>query len=419
MTEQDIYRKQSDTALQEALALEGVEKMGGRSLIDTLTRLALRKRLIAQVTGISVLIGLILCFALPARYTAVTMIMPPKQTQSTTSFLNAQLGSIADAAGGAGSLLKDPNAIYIGLLKSRPVADAIIGRFDLAKVYRAKDMTAARIRLKDSTAIVSERSTLISISVTDRDRKRAADMANAYADELRALSKTISFTEASQRRLFFEEQVKSQKQVLIAAEVAFQQVQQNKGLVQLDAQANVIIGSLARLRGDIAAKEVELEALRSYSTEHNSDVQLAERELSTMQGEAAQMEQHSQPTGDSDMGLKDVPKAGLEYVRAARELQYQQAFYDTLLRQYEAARLDEAKEAATIQVVEPAIEPDRKSAPKRWAILLVSLSTGLFLGYFVARILDWIEDQQSDPSRAQALCRFLSALTGRKSTQAA
>jgi uncharacterized protein involved in exopolysaccharide biosynthesis len=273
-------------------------------------------------------------------------------------------------------------------------------------------MTAARKKLESNTQIVSEKSTLISISVTDADKKRAADLANAYTDQLRVLSKTISVTEAARRRLFFEEQLKSQKEALIAAETAFQQVQQNKGLVHLDAQAGVIIGSLASLHGQIAAKEVELQALRSYSTEHNPDVQMAERELSAMQGEASQMEQHSQPTGYSDMGLKDVPKAGLEYIRAQRELEYQQSFFDLLLRQYEAARLDEAKEAAVIQVVEPAIEPDRESAPKRLAIVLLSALMGLFFGLVFVRILHLSETAISDPTNARAIRKLKCAIAG-------
>lgn len=415
MTEKNLYRNQSGATLEEAPCSEKGEIIPGNTAIEVLTQLAESKQLIAKVTGTSILIGLIVCFALPVRYTAVTTIMPPKQTQSTTTFLNSQMagGSLADMAGGGG-LLKDPNAIYIGLLKSRPIADTIIGKFCLTKVYRSRDMTAARKDLEDNTQVVSEKSTLISISVTDGDKKRAADMANAYTEQLRVLSKTISVTEASRRRLFFEEQLASQREALIAAEVAFQQVQQSKGLVHLDAQANVMIGSLAVLHGQIAAKEVDLQALRSYSTEHNPEVQLAERELSTMQGEAGQMEQHSQPTGYSDMGLKDLPKAGLDYVRAERELQYQQSFFDLLLRQYEAARLDEAKEAAVIQVVEPAIEPDRKSAPKRIAILLLSTSIGLFLGFVLARMLNSIKVELSDPERARALRKLRCAFIGQR-----
>jgi tyrosine-protein kinase Etk/Wzc len=413
MTEQVSYGSQNQSAMQEAPLPEGDSDAPRRSVIEVLTELALRKWLIAKVTGISILIGLILCFALPIRYTACTSIMPPKQAESTTSFLNAQLGmgSLADAAGGAGGLLKDPNAIYLGLLKSRPVADAIINQFGLTKIYHVKDMTGARQKLKDNTEIVSEKSTLVSISVTDKDKKRAADMANAYTEQLRVLSKTISFTEASRRRLFFEEQVKDQKEKLIAAEVTFQQVQQNKGLIQLGAQADVIIGSLAGIRSQIAAKEVQLQALRSYSTEHNSDVQLAERELSSMQGEAAQMEQHGQTAGSSDMGLRDVPRVGLEYTRAERDVQYQQALFDALMRQYEAARLDESKESTVIQVVEPAIEPDRKSAPKRWLLMMFSAVSGFYLACFVAWVQ--IRFERQPPKYKRELTALKAALLRR------
>lgn len=383
--------------------------------IELLTQLAQRKVMIARVTAVSMVIGLLLGLLLPPRYTAVARIMPPKQTQSTTTFLNTQMGmgSLAEAAGG-GLGLKDPNAIYVGLLKSRPVADAIIDRFGLAEVYAARDMTGARANLEKNTQVVSEKSTLISISVTDRDRKRAAAIANAYTEQLRAITKTISFSEASNRRIFFEGQLKSQKEALIEAESAFQQVQQNKGLVHLDAQANIVIGSLASLRAQIAAKEVELEALRTYSTERNPQVQLAERELSALEAEAAQLDKRTESTSYSDMGLKDIPSAGMDYIRAARELEYQKAFFDLLLRQYEAARLDEAKEAAVIQVVEQAIEPDRKSAPKRMAILILFTMAGALVGAILAQIERWMELGKSDPERARAFRGLKEAVLGKR-----
>jgi uncharacterized protein involved in exopolysaccharide biosynthesis len=416
LTKENSYGSQSGMALDASLDHRDAEAMPDHTMIDALTQLVIRKWLIARVAGVSILIGLILCFALPTRYTAITMIMPPKQTQSTTSFLNSQMsmGGLGDAGGALG--LKDPNAIYIGLLKSRPIADAIIAQFNMASVYHSKDMTAARKKLRQNTEVLSEKSTLISISVTDKDRKRAAAIANAFTEQLRVLSKSISLAEATRRRVFFEAQLKNQKEVLIADEVAFQQVQQSKGLVHLDAQANVIIGSLAQLHAQIAAKEVELQALRSYSTEHNPDVQLTEREISTMEAEAGHMEQHSQSTGYSDMGLKDVPKAGLEYIRAERELQYQQSLYDLLLRQYEAARLDEAKEAAVIQVVEPAIEPERISSPKRALMMVLFGILGTLIGSIWALILWWRElVQEFDPVVAKRLADLTRALRGAKS----
>ena len=384
------------------------------SLIEVFTHLAHRKGLITKVTGAAALIGLVLCFVLPVRYTATTRIMPPQQTQSSATMLMSQLtglggGSLAAMAGG-GMGLKNPNDIYVGLLTSRPIADAIIQKFSLEKEYRAKDMTEARKKLAGFTEVTSEKNGFIAVSVTDKDKKRVADMANAYTDELRILTKTLAVTEASQRRLFYEEQLKQAREALISAALAFQQVQQQKGLVQLDAQAKAMIEGLAALRAQVAAKQVEVQALRSYSTEQNPEVQLAEKELASLESEEAQMEQSNHGPGIAGLGLGNVPSAGLEYLRAEHELQYQQALYDMLMKQYDAAKLDESKDAAIIQIVEPAIEPDEKSAPRRTAILLLFTSAGIIAGCFLALLLRWKELVKADPDIAKQLQNLKNAL---------
>lgn len=407
MTEQSFSIEEAEMAAavddvsKSRAASDGYEA----SLMDVLTQLAYRKWLIAKVTGIAVIVGVVLCFVSPVRYTATTKIMPPQQTQSTASMMmmnqltNAGGGSFAALAGG-GLGLKNPNDIYIGLLTSRPIADAIIQRFDLARLYHAKDMTAARQALAGSTVASSEKNGFIAVSVTDSDKNRAAEMANAYINELRNLTKTLAVTEASQRRLFYQEQLKQAKEALVAAELSFQQVQQQKGLVQLDAQARAMIESLTNLRAQIAAKQVEVQALRSYSTEQNPEVQLAERELTSLQAEETRLEQNNHVPGIAGLGLGNVPAAGLEYLRASHELQYQQALFDMLMKQYDASKLDESKDAAIIQVVEPAIDPDHKSSPKRARIVLVSTFLGFFAGCILALSL-WLNVLvQSDPHKA-------------------
>jgi uncharacterized protein involved in exopolysaccharide biosynthesis len=386
------------------------------SLIGILTQLAYRKWLIAKMTGIAALAGVILSFALPVRYTATVKIMPPQQTQSTATMLmmnqltNVGGGSLAALAGG-GLGLKNPNDIYIGLLTSRPIADAIIQKFDLAKEYRAKDMTKAREKLADYTDVLSDKRGFIVVTVTDRDKNRVAAMANAYTDQLRILTKSLAVTEASQRRLFYEEQLKQVREALVAAELVFQQVQQQKGLIQLDAQAKAMIESLSVLRAQVAAKQVEVQALRSYSTEQNPDVQLAERELTSLQAEEASLEQRNHVPGIAGLGLGNVPAAGLEYLRAAHEFQYQQALYDMLMKQYDAAKLDESKDAAIIQVVEPAIEPDRKSSPKRVIIVLGAAITMFFLTCIYVIVCKSIESL--DTEQQQRLNALRASLFGR------
>jgi tyrosine-protein kinase Etk/Wzc len=414
MRGQDSYIDEAGPALDDAPSSIVGDSRDEGNMIDILTQLALRKLLIAKVTGLALFAGLILSLLLPVRYTAVTMLMPPQQTPSSASLLMTQLnntgaGSLAALAGGELGL-KNPNDLYLGLLNSRPIADAIIQEFDLAKAYHAKDMTAARKQLADFTEIASVKSGFITISVTDKDKLRSAKMANAYTAGLRTLTKTLAVTEASQRRLFYEDQLKQAKEALVTAEVAFQQVQQTKGLVQLDAQAKTMIESLAVLRAQVATKQVELQAIRSYSTEHNPEVALAERELLSLQAEAARLEQRTHSSGFADMGLEDVPGFGMEYLRAEHELKYRQAMFDLLMKQYDAAKLDEAKEAATIQIVEAAIAPDRKSAPKRLTIVLLLTMAGFFAGCILALTLWWRELVKSNPGTETQLQALKKAL---------
>jgi tyrosine-protein kinase Etk/Wzc len=392
------------------------------SLIEVLTRLACRKWLITKITCISALVGLVLCFVLPVRYNAITKIMPPQQTQSTASMLMmSQMNQLTSVGGGgplaalagAGLGLKNPNDIYVGMLTSRPIADAIIQKFGLMQVYRAKDMTEARKKLAGYTEVISEKNGFISVSVTDKDKKRVAEMTNAYTDQLRILTQNLAVTEASQRRRFYEDQLKQAKDSLVGAEFTFQQVQQQKGLVQLDAQARAMILGISSLRAQVAAKQVEVQALRSYSTDQNPEVQLAERELASLQAEELRLEQRNHSPAAGGLGLGNVSAAGLEYLRAAHEVAYRQALFDMLMKQYDAAKLDESKEAAIIQVVEPAIVPDQKSSPKRALILILFVIGGLFAGCISVLMLRWKEIAGSDPDVARQLRDLKSAAFGK------
>jgi uncharacterized protein involved in exopolysaccharide biosynthesis len=384
------------------------------SVIEILTNLALRKRLIATVTGAALLVGVAISLLLPVRYTAATRIMTPQPTPSAANLLASQFARIGadslSALGGGGGLgIKNPNDIYIALLGSRPVSDAIIARFDLTKEYRSKNMTAARKTLAKNTAIASEKSGLIAISATNRDKNRAAQIANAYTEELRNLTRTLAVTEASQRRVFYEEQLKRAKDDLVSAEFALRQIEQKKGVVLPDAQAKAVIAGLAEIQAKASAKQVELEALRSYSTERNPDVQLAEREVSSLRAETERMQQSAQSSHSADLGLKDMAGSGLDYLNAQHELEYRQILFDMLLKQYDAARLDESKDAPIVQVVEPAIPPDQKSWPPR-AIIIVLLTVLAFVFACAYALMN--EFIAHRPEAARSLAGLRAALRG-------
>lgn len=388
---------------------------------EILICLGRRKLLIAKLTGLGLLLGLVAAFVIPVRYTATTELMPPRETPSLASLFLNQVGSSGNAslsmlAGGALGL-RNPNDLYIGLLESRPVADSIIRQFGLRGVYHAKDMTGARAVLKSRTRIESEKSSLIAVSVTDADRKRAAGMANAYTAQLRALTQSLAITEASQRCLFYEDQLKEARQNLVTAEFAFQQVQKAKGLVQPTAQATAMIDSLASLRAQAAAKEVDVQALRSYSTDRNPDVELAENQLASLKAEIAKMDGRGQSPHPGQLGIAELPGAGLAYLTAEHEFVYRQTLYDLLIKQYDAARLDEGREALILQVVEPATAPDRKSSPKRVVVTLIGGLAGLCFGCVITLKPGYRSREEMDPVAARQLWELKEAFALRSRSE--
>lgn len=378
------------------------------------TQLARRKRLIATATGLSGMLGVAVALLWPVRFVATTKIMTPQQTQSAASLMLGQLansgGSALAAMAGNSLGLKNPNDLYIGLLGSRPVADAIINEFGLQSLYRAKNMTAARQHLVANTSVVSEKSGLLTVSVTDRDKTRAAAMANAYTEQLRILTKSLAVTEASQRRLFYEGELKTAKEDVLAAELLLKRVEQQKGIVEPEAQSRGLISGLTELQALAAAKQVEVRALRSYSTEQNPDVQMAESQLVSLQAEIQRLQQNKGSSASTDLGLQDLAGGTMDYLSAAHELQYRQTLLDLLVRQYDAAKLDEAKEAAVIQVVEPAIPPEQRSSPHRTSIIL----TFAILGFLVACSYLYVCNFfRSNPEVYRGLTQVGSALFGK------
>jgi uncharacterized protein involved in exopolysaccharide biosynthesis len=212
-------------------------------------------------------------------------------------------------------------------------------------------MTATDPGLKDG---------LIRLSVTDREPKRAADMANAWVEEYRAFSSTMALTEASQRRLFYERELAGAREELVHAEEDMKQTQQRTGVIDLEGQGRSMIASAAVVRGQLAAKQVEIRAMRQFAAEGNPDLQRAEQEAAGMEAQLSAMDAaNNRQSGDLVVPKGTATQSMLDYGRALREVKYRETLQDLLTRQYEGARVDEARQGSLIQVVEPAAVPDR------------------------------------------------------------
>jgi uncharacterized protein involved in exopolysaccharide biosynthesis len=339
------------------------------ALLLTLTR---RKKIILQVTIAVAVLAAIVSLILPKTYTAMTVILPPQQNQSAASALVGQIGLL----GGLSSSdlgLKNPDDLFIAMLNSRTVEDHLIDRFDLLRVYGVKRYQA-RKKLENNSYVVAEREGTISVSVTDRDPKRAAAMANAYVDELRSLNQNLAVSEASQRRLFYQQKLDAEREDLSKAELALEQAQEKSGLIQPQAQGQAIIDAVGTAQAQVAAKEVQIESMRTYATASNPDLKRAEQELAGLREQLTRLERSKGALGNGEMAIptRRLPEVELEYLRRARDLKYHESLYEFLGKQLEAARIDEAKEAVVVQVLDKAVEPERKSGPRRLLIVLVS-----------------------------------------------
>jgi len=236
------------------------------SVLDLLIILAQRKRLILRITAAFAILAALVSLILPKRYTATVVLLPPQQNSTMGGILASQMGGMAGVAALAGASLgiKNPNDMFVGMFKSGTVEGAMVQHFDLMKEYHARYLSDARKDFESHVVVDgSGKDGFIRISVRDPDPRRAADLANGYVDQFRSLSQHLAITEASQRRLFFEQQLGQAKNNLADAEEALKKTELTTGVIQLDSQTRALVEAAATLRAQIEAKEVQIEAMQT------------------------------------------------------------------------------------------------------------------------------------------------------------
>lgn len=407
---------QTDTATSDIPAARRSDSEADEiSVLDLLIVFAEHKRSIFVVTTAVVIVSIVVSLLLPQRYTAMVTLLPPQQTSSMSATLASTIGNLGGMgmAQLAGSSLgiKNPNDMYVAMLKSRTVEDGMVQRFGLMQQYQTRYLSDARKEFEHRVTVDGNgKDGLIHISVEDGNPNRAAELANGYVDQYRRLSEHLAITEASQRRLFFEQQLERSKDNLADAEEALKVTQQKTGLIQLDGQARALIEAAASLRAQIALKEVQVEGMQTYATGENSQLIQARSELQGLQAQLGKLGDSADNAAEIIVPKSKVPEAGLEYVRKLRDVKYYETVFDILARQYEAAKLDEAREGASIQVVDAAVPPDKRSFPKRGIIVIVGVFGGLILGILFALLQAGMKRAKAEPLlRAKfALLRHLS-----------
>ena len=367
------------------------------NLLELLQVVVRRKGFILKFCAAVVVLSVLYSLSLKNIYTATAKLLPPqKESGGGLSALLSQAGGLAGLAGGMG--LGGTSDLYMGILKSRSVADAVIRRLDLQKEFKSKTLEDARKSLEGTVKFQAGKDGIISISADYKDPVKAALFANTFVDELSRRSVQLNLTKVGSERVFLEKRLEVVKQDLRNAENDMKAFQEKYKTIKADSQATIAIEGIAKLRAELVSKEVQLATLRNTMTDENSQVKSLLAAVAKIKSQLGAM---AGADGGSDVipSVGNMPGLGLEYARKLRELKIQEAIFEQLSKQYEVAKLNEAKDSSSLQVLDEAVVPLKKSKPKRSLIVILSAVTAFFISIFVVFIQEYLTKLPPDDAQ--------------------
>lgn len=388
---------QNNSTSQEHLAFRDPQHdENGVELLDLLTILAERWRLLVIGPIVAGSLALGGSYLIAPTYTAKTTFLPPQQQQSSAASALASLGALSGLAGGIAGI-KSPADQYVALMQSNNVEDRIIDKFNLIEAYETEFRFQARKQLEQNVRIsLGKKDGLITVEVDAKSPQMAADMANMHVSELRRLTSELALTEAQQRRAFFEAELKRTQIKLVEA----QQILQNSGFNPgaLKAEPKAAAEGYATLKAQTTSAEIKLQTLRRSFADNAPELQQQATLLGALRAQLSKLEgATSDANGDSD------------YIRRYRDYKYQETLFELLSRQFEMARLDESREGALIQVVDVAVPAENKSKPKRATTALLTTFGAFFLLIFWVFARSFWQDAKSNPLKAEKFMRLHQA----------
>lgn len=381
-------------------------------IVDFWTVLVRRHRFILGLAGGAAVVALVVSLLLPKWYESTVTILPQLESKDKTAL--AALLAVAGGSGVAQNLgiaLPDvpatPTDLFVAMLKSRSMADEVIKQFDLVSRYDEDTLQETRDELEDHVRVVVTREKVIKVTVEDTDPGVAADIANFFGSHLDHLNRTVTVSKASQNRAFIERRLGETQVALAQAEEDLKDFQTKNKTVAVEAQSKVMIEAAALLQGQITAQEVQLEVMGSYLSRDHPELARLRSSIDELRKQLRIME-----SGKSGKGMLPgdrlhpamitVPELALMYGRLLREVKIQETIYGLLTSQFEQAKIAEARDTPTVQVLDQGVPADKKSRPRILLNTAVAAVFALMVGVFVAMVQE---------SRARAR-RPVSAPTG-------
>jgi uncharacterized protein involved in exopolysaccharide biosynthesis len=382
------------------------------ALVSRLRIIWAQRSFIVRTTMLGLVLATALAFLIPKRYQATARLMPPDNRSAPGMLAGMRLEGSLRNAGAELMGLKTPGALFVAILQSRSVKDRVITRFDLRRVYGMRRWEDARLRLAASTSVSEDRkSGVITIQVTDRSPQRAAEMAANYVEELDRLVVQLTTSAAHRERVFLEGRLEGVERDLRDAEQEFSRFASQNTAIDIKEQSKATVEAAARLEGQLIASEAELQGLREIYTDSNVRVRSVAARISELRRQLQRLGAGDQSARGAESlypSIRQLPLLGVGYADLYRRTKVQEAVFETLTREYEMAKVEEAKETPSVKVLDPALVPERKSYPPRLAIM--AMGTAFALAASVVWVLAGARWQKLDPGNpAKCFVREVSA----------
>lgn len=389
------------------------------SLLRLLLVLAKHKGLILKMTiGFALIAGIISIFMTPI-YRVETRLIPPQVNSFpveivTNGRARAEANSRLYALNTTGEMITE-------VFRSKIVLDRIIDRFNLAnqvqksrfsflekfnfpgKKHDSSRSSSRKDLLGDMSISLNELSQIITLRFEDEDPELAADIANAFAEEVQKTLQTMAMKQFSRERIFIEEQLKNAQLDLIKAENSLKDYQKTSGIVDVDEQTSYLMQTLSRVQSQLSATEIELASARSYATRKNPAIKRLEAQKQQLQKQLLSLEAKTSTNDFQNPSIAEFSEAGMDYLRKLRDVRFHETLYNILLEQYESARIAEAKEPATLQVLDSATTPESPVRPDRKLIILLAGFLGFCLAFLTSLVMEYLENASSDPEQMATL----------------
>jgi uncharacterized protein involved in exopolysaccharide biosynthesis len=381
------------------------------NLLDYCRVIWKRRRLIVGLLAASVLTAMVVSLLMPKIYESTATLLPSLDSKEGSG-LGALLA--ATGAGGAAQSLgislpgspATPTDLFVAMLKSRIMADEVIRKLNLIDLYEAKSMQDARKALEGDTKIMVTKEKVIKITVEAKSPQLAADIANLYVANLDHLNQTLNVSKASQNRAFIERRLGETQVNLVKAEEALKDFQTQNKTVAVEAQSKAMIEAAAMIQGQITAQEVQLQVMSSYLSPENPELSRVRSSIEELKKQLYLLESGKGgkgmlPGDRLHPAMITVPGLALDYGRLLRELKVQETLYALLTSQLEQAKLAEARDTPTVQVLDPAIPAEKKSKPRIRLNMVIAGVLALFVGIFLAFFLEYLERIRTSHPPAQ------------------